>query len=74
MTLESRPLDHRHGGTERRGQVDGRLAIFFPPKIPFVNADEVAKGLAGLSVAQASDIDAARIVLETMDELRGPAR
>ena len=43
-------------------------ASIVPPDMPFLNADEIAKGLAGYP-SQAADIQAGRILLSQMDDL-----
>lgn len=62
--MESQPLIIVLAGPKGAGRSTA-ASVVIPGEVPYVNADEVAKGLPGYSSPKV-DIDTARLVIETM--------
>lgn len=72
MTAPDRPLVVVLGGPNGAGKSTCAAALL-PDDLPFINADEVAKGLPE-DIQAHRDIEAGRIVLARMDELEAGSR
>jgi predicted ABC-type ATPase len=65
--VDAKPLVIVLGGPNGAGKSTAASAIL-PPALPFLNADEIAKGLPGYP-SPAADLEAGRQVLQRMEEI-----